>query len=111
MPKKKAGPELVFVDGKVIGRLEGGIFLQKTEERHIFRQNNTKGLDVNVWQRLNGRCTTWRLDFKDTKQVLSIPFEKISQVGKITSTGAGAQYLVHLDDFNEDQVVLQEKLF
>lgn len=108
--KKKASPELVFVDGKVIGQLADGFFVQKTEERHIFRQNNTKGIDVNVHHRLAGRCEAWRLVFKDTKQILTIPFAKIAQVGTITATGAGAQYLVHLDDFNEEQVVLQERL-
>ena len=110
MTKRKASEDIVFIDNKVIGHVRDGIFVQKTSLRHVFRQTNSKGMDINVHGRLVGRCHRWRLEFTDTKQVLSIPFEKIAQVGVITSTGAGVQYLVHLADFNEDQVALQAKL-
>lgn len=108
----KASEDLVFVEGKVIGEVRNGVFVQRTALRHIFRQQNAKGIDVNVYHRLAGRCKAWRLEFTDTKQILSIPFEKIAQVGTITSTGAvGAQYLVKMDDFNEDQAAIQSHLF
>lgn len=106
----KENDDLVFVDKKVIGRIYDGVFVQKTTERHIFRELNAKGMDVDVHGRLAGRCHTWRLEFKDTKQVLTIPFAKIAQVGALVSTGAGAQYMVKLSDFNEDQVALQKTL-
>jgi hypothetical protein len=106
----KANEDLVFVDKKVIGRIHDGVFVQKTTERHIFRELNAKGMDVDVHGRLAGRCHTWRLEFKDTKQVLAIPFAKIAQVGTLTSTGAGAQYLVKLSEFNEDRPVIQHAL-
>lgn len=106
----KAREDLVFVEKKVIGTIRDGVFVQRVTHRHIFREQNAKGMDLNVHYRLAGRCHTWQLIFKDTKQVLSIPFEKIAQVGTVASTGAGMQYLVKLSDFNEDQVALQKKL-
>lgn len=101
---------LVFVDNKVIGEVIDGIFVQRIYERHIFREYNAKGIDTNVHARLAGRCKAWRLEFKDTKQVLTIPFEKIAMVGKIVATGAGAQYLVKLTDFNEKRPAIQHGL-
>ncbi len=106
----KPNENLVFVDNKVIGEIHAGVFVQRTTERHVYRELNAKGMDVNVHGRLAGRCDTWRLEFKDTKQVLTIPFAKIAQVGILRSTGAGAQYLVKLSEFNEDRPVIQHAL-
>lgn len=102
---------LVFVEKKVIGRIENGIFIQRITDRHVFRQQNTKGMDANVYYRLAPICHTWRLVFKHTKQILSLPFGKIPQVGQLIDTGAGQQYLVKFTDFNEDQAILQKALF
>lgn len=106
----KAREDLVFVEKKVIGQFLHGVFEQSCSHRHIFREQNAKGIDVNVHHRLAGRCHTWRLTFKDTKQVLSMPFEKILEVGKVIQTGAGPQYLVKLIDFNEERPAIQHQL-
>ena len=106
----KPNENLVFVDNKVIGEIRAGVFVQRTTERHIFRELNAKGMDVDVHGRLAGRCDAWRLEFKDTGQILTIPFAKIAQVGILRSTGAGAQYLVKLSEFNEDRPVIQHAL-
>lgn len=102
--------EPVFVDGVVVGYSEKGVFWQRITERHIFRQYNAKGIDANLFERLRRVCHTWRLVFRDTKQVLSVPFDKIEVVGIKTDTGAGRQILVKLEDFNEEQVAMQKRL-
>ncbi|MBA7623782.1 hypothetical protein ES703_31181 [subsurface metagenome] len=103
--------EPVFVDKMVVGYIEDGAFCQRVTDKHIFRQYNAKGIDANLFRRLRGSCHTWRLIFKKTGQVLSIPLEKIEAVGWETDTGAGKQLLVKLTDFNEDRPVIQKALF
>lgn len=104
----------VFIDRHVVGVLQktpkGIIFVQKVRYKHIFRQYNGKGIDINVHHQLKGRCDYWRIEFRDTKQVLEIPFGKIEQVGIKYDTGAGVQLIVKLEDFNEERPVLQERL-
>ncbi len=101
---------LVFVDKQVIGRVEGGVFCQLITQRHIFRELNAKGIDASLFISLSRFCHSWQLTFRDTKQVLSIPFKKILLVGVKRGTGAGQQYLVKLEDFNNDIPVLQHRL-
>jgi len=103
--------EPVFVDKKVVGYIEDGVFVQRVTDKHIFRQYNAKGIDADLYRRLRGSCHTWRLIFKNTGQVLSIPFDKIGAVGWEANTGAGKQRLVKLTDFNEDRPVVQRSLF
>jgi hypothetical protein len=103
--------EPVFVDKRVVGYIEDGVFVQRVTDKHIFRQHNAKGMDADLYRRLRGNCHSWRLIFKKTGQVLSIPFEKIEAVGWEQDTGAGRQRLVHLTDFNEDSPVVQRQLF
>jgi hypothetical protein len=108
--KVRVSHDLVFVDKKVIGRIERGFFTQRITNNHIFRIFNAKGIDVNVYERLKNECHSWRLIHKQTKQILSIPFSKIPIVAERRPTGSGIQYLVRLSDFNEDQPVLQAAL-
>lgn len=102
--------EPVFVERKVVGQLFNGVFVQRVTDRHIFRQYNAKGIDVDLHHRLKPLCHTWRLVFKDTKRIISIPFEKIEKVGLRYGTGAGQQFLVGLDEFAEEQPALQPRL-
>lgn len=102
--------ESVFVDGNVVGYIEDGVFCQRVSDRHIFRELNAKGIDIGLYRQLRHRCHTWRLIFKDTHQVLSIPFERIGAVGVERDTGAGSQILVKLQDFDEDKPALQKRL-
>ncbi len=103
--------ESVFADGHVVGYVEDGVFYQRVTERHIFRQLNAKGIDISLYRQLRHRCHTWRLTFKDTRQVLSISFERIGAVGMERDTGAGSQIFVKLQDFDEDKPALQKRLF
>lgn len=101
----------VFVDNRVVGSEEDGVFVQRITQKHIFIQENAKGIDVSLFQRLKNSCHTWRLVFKDTGQVLSIPFDKIEIVGNEREIpGAGRQIMVKLEDFNEDKPAVQKRL-
>ncbi len=99
---------LVFVNHKPIGRIMKGVFIQMITRRHIFRLTNSKGIDESALIRVEHECHTWRLIFKDTKEILSIPVKKIRQVGKKEPHAAGIQYMVCLGDFNQDQPALQK---
>ena len=103
--------DLVFVNKRVVGRMDGRVFVQEITARHIFRQEQAKGMDKFVHRELKGRCDTWRLIFQDTKQVLEIPFGEIEKV-KLTrlGRGAGEQYLVPLARFQEIRAIMQTKL-
>ena len=102
--------EPVFVDATVVGRLRDGVFEQRITHRHIYRLYNAKGIDLGLYRQLEGRCHTWRLIFKDTAEVLSIPFADISKLAILQDTGAGPQYLVDLKHFTQDQPALQSRL-
>jgi len=103
--------EPVFVNGVVIGFLKDDVFTQHITQRHIFRKYNAKGMDLALYRALAARyCDTWRLQFKDTGQVLSIPFDDIARVGHDTDTGAGIQIMVKLSDFAEQRAPIQEHL-
>jgi len=103
--------EPVFVNGVVIGFLKDGVFTQHITQRHIYRRYNAKGMDLALYRGLAARyCDTWQLHFKDTGQVLSIPFDEIARVGHDTDTGAGIQIMVKLSDFTQEQAALQEHL-
>ena len=102
--------ELVFVNGKCIGEIIDGVFPQKIYDKHIFRELNAKGMDINLHAALRGKCHTWRLIHQQTHQVLSIPYDKIEVVGVKRDTGSGPQYYVSLGDFNEDKPAIQVKM-
>lgn len=112
MPKIEVDDQLVYAGGRPIGKFVDGVFIQKVTARHIFRELNAKGIDVEVHAMLKARgCWLWRLDFTDTLQVLSIPFEKIEIVGvKKQFNGAGVQFFVNLAEFTEKRPVIQARL-
>jgi len=105
--------QLVFVNETVIGEIKGGKFVQRTHKHHLFRKLNSKGMEVDVYQRLlHEPVITWRLEFMDTKQILEIPLERIPIWGILNPPGsAGYQYHVKLRHFNEEQPALQKGLF
>ena len=102
---RRKGADIDFNDQVV-----DGVFIQRTTLLHTQQQGDAKGINAYTYRRLVGKCHTWRLEFTDTKQVLSIPFEKIAQVASLVSAGTSAQYKVKLSEFDEVQVVMQEKL-
>lgn len=100
-----------FVDGKVVGQLDNGVFYQRITERHIYRVLNAKGMDFYLHRALKGKCRKWLLEFEDTGQRLEILFALIEQVGiKRQLNGAGTQYLVKLEEFDEVRPVMQVKM-
>ena len=103
--------EPVFVNGRVIGKVIDGVFTQRITDRHIYKELNAKGMDINLHAALQGKCEIWRLIHKKTHQVLSIPYYKIEIVGIKRDTGSGPQYYVPLGEFNEDRPVVQKPLF
>jgi hypothetical protein len=104
--------EPLFVNGRVVGTLEGGIFEQRISSAHIYRRFQAKGIDRTLHRELRGRCQLWRLRFGDTGQVLSIPFARIEEVGFPFSPGRGAgrQIMVKLEFFDEEAEVMQRRM-
>lgn len=99
-------------DGPPVGELADGVFVQRVQGRHIYNAAAGKGMDKFVHFQLKVKhCRTWRLDFKDTKQVLEIPFAKVESypLKKIRNL-AGEQYLVPFEDFQEVRAVIQPNL-
>ncbi len=70
-----------FIEGKVVGDLDLGVFTQRIFTRHIYRLLNAKGMDVRLHRALRGKCRLWRLEFGDTHQVISIPYARIELSG------------------------------
>lgn len=104
-------PEIQFVNGKVVGTLENGVFYQLINRRHIYRRYGAKGMDKTLHRSLRGKCRAWRLEFEDTRQVLEIKFEHIEQFGfEADSGGAGKQIFVRLTDFEEIKPIMQRRL-
>lgn len=101
----------LFVNGQVVGTLEGGVFEQRISSRHIFRRYQAKGIDQVLHRELKGRCQKWRLIFGDTGQVLSIPFARIEQAGfPFAPPKAGRQIMVKLEFFDEERAETQMRL-
>ncbi len=103
--------EAQFVNGRVVGQLDNGVFFQRIQSRHIYRATNSKGMDVGLYQQLRGKCRTWRLEFEDTKRVIEIAYERIEISGKLRPvTGAGVQWMVRLDYFDEIVPATQRRM-
>lgn len=102
--------QLIYVDDRVIGTLEAGVFTQTVTERHIYQRWNAKGMDLAVLRNLEGRARLWRLHFKKTGQVLSIPFSRIRTAGFVADAGGGKQMFVKLSEFTEEKPVSQLSL-
>lgn len=101
-----------FVDGKVVGELDLGVFTQVIYSRHIYRRFNAKGMDKRLHRALRGRCHRWRLVFGDTKRVISIPYDRIELSGFTHNVGGGVpeQILVPLEYFDEERPVAQKRM-
>lgn len=102
-----------FVDGKVVGQLEVGVFTQVIYTRHIYRRYNAKGIDTRLLKVLKGKgCYKWRLVFGDTKQVVSIPLARIELSGFPHDVGGGVaeQILVRLEFFDEEKPATQRRM-
>lgn len=100
-----------FVDGKVVGQLDNGIFFQRITQRHIYRVLNAKGMDFYLHRSLKGKCHKWLLEFEDTSQRLEILFPLIEKVGiKRELPRAGMQYLVKLKEFDVVRPVMQVRM-
>ena len=104
--------EAQFVDGNVAGQLEHGVFEQIIYSKHIYRRFNAKGIDCRLHRALKGKCNKWRLTFGDTKQVLSIPYDRIARSGQEFSPGGGIakQIMVRLDLFDEEKPISQIRM-
>lgn len=101
-----------FVDGRVVGQLDKGIFFQRIQARHIYRRYNAKGIDQRLHRALKGKCWAWRLEFEDTKQVIQIPYDRIELSGFNHDVGGGipSQILVPLNLFDELKPVSQKRM-
>ncbi len=101
-----------FVDGHVVGQLENGVFFQRMQSRHIYRRYNAKGIDKHLYYSLKGKCQEWRLEFEDTKQVISIPYNRIGLSGFTHRVGGGVeiQILVPLQLFDEIRPACQRRM-
>jgi len=103
--------EPMFVDGRVVGQLDFGVFFQRISTRHIYRAMNAKGMDVNLHRALRGKCWKWRLEFEDTKRVIEIDYDRIEISGKlIPVVGVGLQWMVRLDLFDELMPATQRRM-
>lgn len=100
-----------FVDGKVVGQLDNGVFYQRITQHHIYRVLNAKGMDFYLHRSLRGKCHKWLLEFEDTGQRIEILFALIEQVGiKRQLNGVGIQYMVPLKEFDVVRPVMQVKM-
>lgn len=101
-----------FVDGKVVGDLDKGVFFQRIYTKHIYRRFNAKGIDKRLHQALRGKCRLWRLEFEDTKQVIEIAYDRIALSGFEFNPGGGipAQIMVKLQYFDELKPVSQRRM-
>ena len=99
-----------FVNGRVVGTLDNGVFYQRVQRRHIYRLTNSKGIDVGLYRQLRGKCRKWRIEFED-HQTLEIEYKRIEISGKLRPIkGAGLQWMVPLKYFDELVVPSQRRM-
>ena len=99
-----------FVNGRVVGSLENGVFYQRVQRRHIYRVLNAKGIDVGLYRQLRGKCRKWRIEFED-HQTLEIDYSRIAISGvKKKIPGAGEQWMVRLSLFDELKQATQRRM-
>lgn len=103
--------ELQWINGKVVGFLENGVFTQHIQSRHIFRKWNAKGMDLGLYRSLRSKCNVWRLVIDDTHQVLTIPFKRVGISGfEADTNGSGRQMMVKLNFFDEERPAAQKRM-
>ena len=101
----------MFVGNRVVGALEDGVFEQVITYRHVYRRELAKGMDINLHRALKGQCRIWKLIFRDTGEVLTIPFERIELSGyKVKAGGVGEQWMVKLEYFDRIKVGAQRRM-
>jgi len=99
-----------FVNGKVVGSLENGVFFQRVQRWHIYRVLNAKGIDVGLYKQLRGKCRLWRIEFED-HQTLEIEYKRVEISGVIRPIpGAGLQWMVPLKLFDELTPATQRRM-
>ena len=99
-----------FVNGKVVGQLENGVFFQRVQRRHIYRVLNAKGMDIGLHRQLRGKCHLWCIEFDD-HQTLEIEYKRIEISGVIRPIkGAGMQWMVPLKYFDELTPATQRRM-
>ncbi len=100
-----------FIEGKVVGDLDLGVFTQRIFTRHIYRLLNAKGMDVRLHRALRGKCRLWRLIFGDTNQIINIPYSRIELSGtRKTPKGLVEQIFVPLQYFDEERAATQKRM-
>ena len=94
-----------------IGYLEGGVFVQYCKGQSVFRDKVGKGMSEYCHFQLEAlHCRTWRLIWRETKQVKEFPFAKIRPYGAETVKNLGEkQFFVPLADMTDTVPVLQRK--
>ena len=99
-----------FVNGKVVGQLENGVFFQRVQRRHILRVWNAKGIDFYLHKLLRGKCRLWRLEFED-HETLEIAYNRIELSGTLrTLKKVGRQWVVPLQYFDELRPATQRRM-
>jgi hypothetical protein len=108
------GSTPVYAGGNIIGRLTiDRVFVQRISSRGIFMQDGGKGIDVVTYNwLLRQGATTWRLEFTDSKEVLTRSLAGIPAIAKRRELGrkAGTQYIVPLAEFETPGKARQSKM-
>lgn len=100
-----------FIEGRVVGDLDQGVFTQQIFTRHIYRLLNAKGMDVRLHRALRGKCRLWRLIFGDTHQIINIPYPRIELSGtRRKPKGLVDQIFVPLHLFDEEKPATQKRM-
>jgi len=109
---EKDNRRLVYADNRVIGEILDGRFIQRINRRHLLRSLNSKGIEIDVYDRLlHETVHSWRLEFTDTKEILEMPFGMIPRVAILNPPcSAGNQYHVKLQFFRQKQGMLQSRM-
>lgn len=104
-------PIRAFPKGPIIGFLVGDVFEQNCPGTAVFRDQVGKGMNEFVHFQLRQlNCRTWRITWKNTKQVHEFPFAKVGTYPLTEVPNLGEkQYFVPLKDMVERRPVLQTK--
>jgi len=97
-------------------------YLQFSDSTHIHHMDSAKLIDVAIYQGLlavSPPCKYWRVELREgktTKAVWQIPFDKLRHLiaCKFVKTrkypGFAEQYEIPLDEFNNKETPIQERL-
>jgi len=109
---EKDNQRLVFVENSVVREILDGRFIQRISRRHLFRALNSKGIEVDVYERLlHETVHSWRLEFTDTQEIVEMPLGRIPQVAILNPpNSAGNQYHVKMQFFRQKRGMLQARM-